>query len=257
MNIFKQFIRSLYSPKDIAGFRTQGMGKTVLYVFLLTLIAIIPSAYHFTTAFTQGAETVRETMANEIPAFEIKEGVLEAESKEPTIFEKDGLTIFVDDTGEMTKEDIQAKSASGVGLLRNEFVFYGPGGLQSYPYSMLSGMHITNETLADMLVSLESMLVIIIPIFLLVLFGFSAAIQFVEITLLAFFGMFLKTILGRNLPYSLIWKLTAYSITLPTVFFAIMGALNTPVRGGHLVDWFASLVVLYLAIKDIPQHENN
>ncbi|PLS15219.1 DUF1189 domain-containing protein [Bacillus sp. M6-12] len=257
MNIFKQFLRSLYSPKDIAGFRFQGMGKTVLYIFFLTLIAILPSAYHFTTALTEGAETIREKVTTEMPAFEIKEGILDSQSEEPAIITKDGLTIFVDDTGKVSKEDIQAKSTSGIGLLRTEFVFYGPGGLQSYPYSMLNGMEITNKTLAEMLDSFNSMLVIIVPIFLLVLFGISAAVQFIEVTLLAFFGMLVKTLLGRNLPYGMIWKMTAYSITLPTVFFTIMGSLNTPVRGGHLVDWFAALLVLFLAIKETPQQRND
>ena len=40
MNIFKQLIVSLYSPKDIAKFHQQGIGKTILFVFFLTLISV-------------------------------------------------------------------------------------------------------------------------------------------------------------------------------------------------------------------------
>ena len=37
MNVFKQLIVSLYSPKDISTFHHQKIGKTFLYVLILTL----------------------------------------------------------------------------------------------------------------------------------------------------------------------------------------------------------------------------
>ncbi|WP_174881655.1 DUF1189 family protein, partial [Metabacillus niabensis] len=39
MNIFKQLFTSIYSPRTISTFRFQGIGKTILFVFILTLVS--------------------------------------------------------------------------------------------------------------------------------------------------------------------------------------------------------------------------
>ncbi|WML30690.1 DUF1189 family protein [Neobacillus sp. OS1-32] len=59
MNIFKQLVKSIYSPKDIALFRLQGIGKTILYVFLLTFISILPSIVFLSSALTSGLSTAK------------------------------------------------------------------------------------------------------------------------------------------------------------------------------------------------------
>ncbi|QFT89863.1 hypothetical protein FIU87_14460 [Bacillus sp. THAF10] len=58
MNLFSQFIISLYSPKTMATFRFQGIGKTILYIFFLVLVTSIPLFISFgTNAFTVTANT--------------------------------------------------------------------------------------------------------------------------------------------------------------------------------------------------------
>ncbi|CAG9619323.1 DUF1189 family protein [Sutcliffiella rhizosphaerae] len=49
MSIFLQLIKSLYSPKTMAAFRFQGIGKTILYVFFLVLVTSIPLFISFGT----------------------------------------------------------------------------------------------------------------------------------------------------------------------------------------------------------------
>ena len=76
MNIFKQLIVSLYSPKDIATFQHQGIGKTIFYVFLLVVISVLPSVYYFNTSMTSGFETIKETVEKDFPSFTIENGEL-------------------------------------------------------------------------------------------------------------------------------------------------------------------------------------
>lgn len=59
MNIFKQLFKSLYSPKDIAFYRFQGIGKTILYVFFLTLLSVIPTVYYFSAAVINGLDAAQ------------------------------------------------------------------------------------------------------------------------------------------------------------------------------------------------------
>ena len=67
MNIFKQFYKSMYSPKDIAVFRFQGIGKTILYVFFLTLLSLIPAIYYLSSSPISGVDTIQSSLKNELP----------------------------------------------------------------------------------------------------------------------------------------------------------------------------------------------
>lgn len=55
----------------------------------------------------------------------------------------------------------------------------------------------------------------------------------------------------------MLWKLSAYSLTLTTVFFAIMSALNTPVANSFLLNWVINFIFLYLVVKEIPAKKAN
>ncbi|PLR85933.1 DUF1189 domain-containing protein [Bacillus canaveralius] len=251
MNIFKQFFKSLYSPKDIALFRFQGIGKTILYIFFLTLLSIIPSSYFLSTALIDGVNTARESIEEDMPDFTIENGQLSSEENRPVTINKDGFTIIVDPTGAVSEKDLSNED-NAVALLQNELVLVAGGQDQVHPYSML-GLNLTKNDVTQLLTNLDSMMGILVPVMIVVIYLFSSAIKFVEISILAFFGLMLKNLAGRNLQYRHLWRMAAYSVTLPTIFFAIMGALQTQVPGGFLIHWFVSLLMLYLAIKEIPK----
>lgn len=255
MNIFKQLVVSLYSPKDIAGFRNQGIGKTIAFVFLLTMFSIIPPAYHFTSTLKSGIQAFQETLTDELPPFEIRNGTLTSDANEPVIINKDGFQIVLDDTGKMTSSDITAQTENGIGILKKELVFVTGGQAQSNPYSILEGFSITSEELGEFLDSADSVLLIVLPIIVVIMYIFTAALNFIKISFLAVFGLIFKNGLKKNISYRHSWRLTAYSITLPTIFFAIMDAFEAFVPYGILISWFVTMVMLYLSIKEIPDHE--
>ncbi|CAH0347014.1 DUF1189 domain-containing protein [Bacillus sp. CECT 9360] len=255
MNIFKQLIVSLYSPRDIATFRNQGIGKTIAFVFLLTLISIIPPAYYFSTALQSGIHAFQETVKEDLPPFEIKNGTLTSEADEPIVVNKAGFQIILDDTGEWTSSNIANQTENGVGLLKNEVVFVTAGQAQSNSYSILDGFSITSEELNDYLETVDSSLVIVLPVLIAMMYLFAAAVNFLKISFLALFGLSFKNSLNKNISYRHSWRLTAYAIVLPTFFFAIMDAFQAPVPFGILISWFVTLVMLYLSIKEIPESE--
>ncbi|MGA9227696.1 MAG: DUF1189 domain-containing protein, partial [Mesobacillus sp.] len=106
MNIFTQFAKSIYSPKDIALFRFQGIGKTILYVFLLTLISVIPASFYTAQAINDAVNSVKETMESKLPYFTIENGVLLSELKEPLTINNGSITIIFDSTGAVEQKDM-------------------------------------------------------------------------------------------------------------------------------------------------------
>ncbi|WP_442594961.1 DUF1189 domain-containing protein [Neobacillus sp. D3-1R] len=252
MNVLQQIIKSLYSPKDMAKYRFQGIGKTIFYVFLLSFISIIPTTYYFTTAITNGLEVTKKALQHEVPPFVIENGQLSFDHVTPVIIEKDHFKIILDASNTIDKEDLN-QSENTIALLKEDFLFIAGGEQQTYSYSMFSDMKITNQKLVEFLKNAESLKWIFLPILILIIFIFTSGIKFIEVSILAMFGLGLKNLVNKsNIQYRHLWRLAAYSITLPTIFFAIMSLLKTQVPSGFLINWFVSIVVLALIIKEIP-----
>lgn len=253
MNIFKQFYKSIYSPKDIALFRFQGIGKTILYVFFLTFISILPSIFYLTTALNQGLDAAKSVINDEAPAFSIKNGQLTAKTDVPVTIDKGNFTIIIDPTGAMTEDDV-ADQGNAFALLKDKFVLSSASKVDTYPYSMLEGLQITNTDLLHFVNTIAGMKGIIVPIISLFIYVFSSAASFIEVSVLAFIGLLLKG--NRKLHYRQLWRMAAYSETLPTLFFTIMTAIQTSVPNSFLINWFVVIIVLFLAIREVPQPKN-
>jgi putative sterol carrier protein len=251
MNIFKQLVTSIYSPKDIAKFRFQGIGKTILFVFFLTLISIIPTAYYFSSAISNGIEATKISIEDEIPEFEVKDGELFSDQNTPITIKKDGFTILFDSTGTVEKTDLE-NTDNAIALLKNHFLLIAAGDIQEFPYTMFANMTISKADLESFVDTVDSLVFIIISIFSLVTYIFTSGIKFIEVSVLAALGLLVKNMVGRNLAYRQLWRMAAYSVTLPTLFFTIMGLLKTNVPSGFLLNWFVGLTILYLAVKEVP-----
>ncbi|MCM3566600.1 DUF1189 domain-containing protein [Neobacillus mesonae] len=252
MNIFKQLVKSIYSPKDIAYFRFQGIGKTILYVFLLTFISILPTIIYMSTALSSGLDTAKTFIQDEAPDFSIHNGHLTAKTEVPVTKNHDGFTFFLDPTGTVSAEDV-ADAGNAFALLKDEFVLAAGGQSDPYPYSMMEGLNINNQKLIDLIDSISGLKGIIIPVISIFIYLFSSASSFIEVSILALIGLVLKNMTGRKLTYRHLWRMAAYSETLPTLFFTVMAALKTTVPNTFLINWVVAIIVLLLAIKEIPR----
>ncbi|MCM3671715.1 DUF1189 domain-containing protein [Mesobacillus maritimus] len=256
MNLFKQFFKSLYSPKDIANFRVQGIGKTILYVFLLSLLSVIPTLYYTNSTLTQAVNGIEEIVKQELPDFQIKNGNLVSSENNPVTITKESITIIFDSTGSIQKENL-SKTGATLALLQQEMVLSSGGEVNSVSYSMMGSDTITKGELESFIEESDSLMAIFIPILSIAMYLFATGIKLIEISVLALIGLLLKNIAKKTLSYRELWRMTTYSITLPTVFFTIMSLVQTTVPFGSLINWFVSLTVLLLAIQEIDQPEKN
>lgn len=251
MNIFKQFYRSLFSPRDIASYRTQGVGKTVVYLILLTIIASIPTLYYMTKGINEAIHTFTMTLEEEVPDFSISNNTLVMDEKEPTIIEKSDITIVVDSTGTYDPSRISSYGNS-VALLKNEFVIVTAGQTQMMDYSSFGNLTLTKDEVVSFLESMDTMSTIIITLIVVTYILFMIIYKTFQTLILAIFGNLFSKIFGRTLSYTAIWKITVYSTTIPVIFFAIMDSLQTVVPFGAILNWFISLFLVCLVIKEIP-----
>lgn len=251
MNIFTQLAKSTYSPIDISRFRFQGIGKTILYVFLLTLISVIPASYYTAEAINDAVDSAKETIETKLPSFTIENGELKSDIKEPLTINNGSFTIIFDSTGAVEQEDM-AGMDSTFAMLKNEAILAAGGETNSLPYSLINDGTMSKQDIKSMISSASSSLPIFIGLILIAIFLFSSSMKFIEISILALFGLLLKIIAGKNLQYKHLWRMAAYSITLPTLFFMIMGLLKTTVPYSFMINWFVASMILLLAIKEVP-----
>ncbi|MBP3041838.1 DUF1189 domain-containing protein [Bacillaceae bacterium Marseille-Q3522] len=249
MNIFKQFYKSFYSPKDLAAFRFQGIGKTILYVFFIAFLTVLPSLIYFNNAFINGISDLQQSLENDLPDFSISNGELTAESDVPVISKQDTITIIIDDTGTIEEDDLEDYDHA-IALLKNNPYFVTNGIVQ--PYFTYDFFQINKNNLTEITGNLDSFLWILIPFISLVSILFSSAFKFIEVTFLALLGMLIINPIRRKASYRQLWRMSAYSITLPAVFFMIMDALQTKVPNGLYIYWTVAFIILLLSIKELP-----
>lgn len=256
MSIFKQLIVSLYSPKDIAKFRVQGIGKTILFVFFLSLISAIPSGISMSTGLVNGIHSLQTIFENEIPSFTIENDSLTSTSDEPFIRDIDDFTLIIDSSGSTTEKSIQ-EYENALALIKDEVIIRTNNQSQSIDYLMFEGFITNEDDVIKFIHTFEALMPIMLTVMMIIMYLVVSFITFLQVAILAILGLIIKNILGIQIRYRQAWILAAYSTTIPTIFFTIMTALNVQVPFGGPLNWFVSTIVLYLVLKEIPRPQKN
>ncbi|MBM7660825.1 hypothetical protein JOC85_001597 [Bacillus mesophilus] len=251
MSLLQQWIKSLYSPKDIAKLRFQTIGKTILYVFLLTLLSIIPASIYNSMDIVKGVNDFNHITDTTLPDFSIENQKLVSEVNEPTLYNVNGTYVLFDPTGEWKADELE-KYNNSIGFLSNELVYHSNNFTQSFPYDMLGDLDLTKETMSDYIDTFSEILPILLALIILATYIFAAGIKFIEISIFALFGLTLSNLLKKTIPYRRLWVLSAYCITLAVTFLALMNLLKIEVISSYFVYWFVTLMMLYLSLREIP-----
>ncbi|MBS4194693.1 DUF1189 family protein [Lederbergia citri] len=96
---------------------------------------------------------------------------------------------------------------------------------------------------------------IMLPIFIIFMFILNIGILFLKISILASVAILLAKLLKRKLPYRQSWRLTAFSITLPTLLFGLEPILSKPIPFGTFFDILISIIYIFISIKKIPRQK--
>ncbi|MBD8069160.1 DUF1189 domain-containing protein [Bacillus sp. PS06] len=253
MSIFNQFLKSLYSPKDVVKYRFQGIGKTILFVFLLALLSLLPAAISMSEAFSSAVKSLDSALSDaSMPSFEISNGALTTTATEPYIVEHGEFTIIVDGTSSLNANDVD-QYGNALAFLSTGFIISSQHQAERIDYTLLEGTTITNAEISTYLETLISALPIIVPIMLIIMYIVTSGIKFIEVSVAAIIGLAIRNILKLNLKYRHTWIIAAYSMTIPTLFFMLMDLLQINVPYAGSINWFVITFLMYLALKEIPR----
>jgi Protein of unknown function (DUF1189) len=247
MNIFQQFIVSLYSPKKMAMFRFQGIGKTILYIFFLALFTTLPIVLLFYSFSAVPIEKMEQILLKEFPDFTIKNGTLHSSNMETVKVESENWILLYDPSGQVT--EFSNKNIT-IGLLSDQFIIVTEGNVQSIPYSMLEGLHVTKKSLVEMLHQFQTIVPILSVVIIIITYIFNSGLLFIKIAIFAGLALLLRQ--NRKLSYRQSYRITAYGVTLPTILFTLLSLFQINFTGDVFLEWAMILFILYRIISSIP-----
>lgn len=253
MNIFRQFLKSIYSPPTVAKFRFQGIGKTILYIFILMLITFSVTAFQLGSTVSNGVKQFQTVLENDLPEFELKNSSLLSDLDEPLYIEIDGENFIFDTSGTLTTTDIEQNHSQVLALLKSEAVYITDGVTQSIRYGELGSLDLTKAEIEGLTETIVDLLPLIITLIVVLLFIVLTTLKYIGIFFLSFFGLIVRSKTGLRLSYKQVWVLSAYTITLPTVFFAVTDSLNIYIPYSLTLYWLVAFIMLYLIFKEIPK----
>lgn len=235
----------------MASFRFQGIGKTILYVFLISVLAALPVIFFVVNISTSALSGFDQSLKKDFPDFQIVNGELQSNAKNPVEVKSGSYMFIFDSTGAYGQKEMEEKQ-NAVGLLKNQFVLVTGGQSQSYTYNLAGNVNLTKEDVAGFADQISAMKPLIIGILSVIVYLFSSASKFIEVTILALIGLLFKNAAGKRMNFKQLWVISAYAVTLSTLFFAITGVLQIHVISAGLVNWAIHLIMLFLALKEVP-----
>ncbi|MFC4738124.1 DUF1189 domain-containing protein [Bacillus daqingensis] len=251
MNIFQQLIKSTYSPETIAKFRMAKIGRTILYVFLLMLIASLPAFIGLSITISSLFQAGNDYL-DEIPDFDIENGVLQSDLDEPYINDENDMTLVFDSTGELGAEDAD-QYGNVVALLERELVFSAGGQADRFTYQEI-GLDLSKQEIEGFFTTLDDVSLLIISIVLAGFYLFNTALKFIGIFALSAVALLLKRNKADQLRYRHCWVLAAYTVTLPTLLLALLELIGFPLPFpiSFIVYWAIAIIMLYNVFKYVP-----
>jgi hypothetical protein len=249
MNIFQQFFKSLYSPPTIAKFRMAKIGRTILYVFLLMLIASIPMLISLTISINSLFQA-GDRYIEEMPEFAITDGVLESDMDEPTINDDEDMTLIFDSTGELSASDVE-EYGNVVALLEREMIFVTGGASDRISYQEF-GINVSKAEIESFYNTLDDLSFLIIAVVLAGFYLFNTALKFVGIFALSVIALLIKRKKAPQLSYKQLWVLSAYTVTLPTILMAVLESLGLFIPFSFAVYWIIAVVMMNAVLNHVP-----
>lgn len=257
MSLINQFIKSLYSSKDMALVRFQKIWKNIIYILLLSIIASIPITMTTVNILNEEIYEIEDLFTNEIPEFTLTNGKLTSENSQPIIQEGINFTFVFDPTVTELDSNINDKNII-FALLEDKLLFNIPGQPdESLSYSNFENATITKDIVLNWFDNLTAMHSYIFSIVFIITFVITSLMKLMLVTVFACFLPLIASSWKKKLTYVQSWNLMAAIITIPTIFFCIIDALEIYIPYATTLQTFIIFVLMYIIIRELPVRKSN
>ena len=254
MNIFKQFYYSLFDLKKIAEFRTSSFGKVFLFILVLVLFATIPRGIMDSIGIHQIKKDVAHYLSDPDNPLAIVDGELVVDLDEPVVATFAGTTILVDVSGDIAPEDVKRLYGADLAFLKDRTVVHTVvrvGGVAERTYEQTGLENMSRENVTSYI---NTFLAVSVFLFVIAIYLGTWIDIMVTMLILSIFGFLMAQMSGRMVRrFSSVWKMSAYAMSLVTLFLFVMDSLQIDILYRPYVVMFISSMMLLFAIREIPK----
>ena len=249
MGFGHKFAYSFFNFAAYKEFLVQGLGKSILYLFLVTLIFSTITNINVIAKFNSEISIIQATFIHSAPNFELKNGLLSVDSDEPIYYKHDGEQLIVDTSGKTNKSLLDSYS-DGIYINSDEITIrQNYSTIQTLQFTDFSEFDLTNKTLQSSLSILKS----IFPIILLILDPIlSFLVNLISgFLILGPLSLNISSIMGVKLKYSKACILSFYAMTLPLLLESLLEISGIDLPVFFVIFYIVALIYCGLAIKKI------
>jgi len=254
MGFFSKLRNSIINPKAYVEFLKESVGRTVLYIFLITLVcsSIVSAKYIY--KFADARDKAKDAINKDIRDFKFENGRLAVDGDMPiTIKEEDGTVIIIDTSGSTT-ENVLDQYDKGMLITDTKYISKkNPSQKEQVEFSSFKDLSFDKS---DVVRLIDKAKVFNVFIVIFVVLWFFAK-QFLFALFAALLALIINLFIKARVRFGEVYKLTLYALTVPIIINTIYDV--TPLSLGFLLKKFIYLAIaltyLGFAFKAIKESE--
>lgn len=248
LNFFKRIYYSAAGFDNYRHFISQRIGKSVIYLLLLSLILGLIGLIQPFIMFNKLMDEVIVDIDKSLPDFTLENGKLHVEGKMPIIIE--GATTIIIDTSGNTDESILSKYDSVILITQDKMIQKNFASTQDTNFSVFAGVKMNKENIKKMLPIMKGLSIfifIIMPFFVI-------AGRFISAFAVSIIGIIVNSSKNLNLPYRDIFAISAHSLTVPLLIGIILDLVGIPMLYSTVIFYLISGIYIWGALNSIKKH---
>lgn len=255
MGFFQKFKNALYNAEAYVVFLKQGLGKGILYIFILSLILGGILSIKIAYDFNKGMNEIIGQSEGNIPSFQIKDGKLIVDASMPITYKAEDMLIIID-----TQRDIDEAALEGYkqGIAISATKMYSKksiGQVETLDFSSCQDLKVTVADIKGFITSIRgigSAVIIILGI----LFSFIGKLLSVFIVM-GIGGIIVGALVHHKTNYETSCLLGTYALTVPMLLKFIVGIIGVTVPYFFVVYYGIAVVYVGRAIVTIGSQNMN
>lgn len=252
LKLTDKFAYSFFNFDAYKDFIKEGLGKSILYIFIVSLIFSTFANLTLTNLITNATTEIQEVISKRIPDFYIKDGKFQLDSNEPVIYESgNDMTYILDTSGKSTVSSLD-KYESAFLIDSNNITFkYGTSTIDFLPMSIFPDL--TKEALLSE-ISLTT------DIYVILIFLLGPILSFIGKLLSVFIIIgpityLINRIFNTKLDYLKSCTIGFYAITLPMLIKTLLNIAGINLLGFSLVYYTTAFLYSGFALSNIRNSE--
>lgn len=244
VNYFTLMYKSVSDINFCSYLEKQSIGSAFLYLLIVTLIlgtlSMIRPVYDWNT----GVMKLLNSYRNEIPDFELKNGILDVKSSGPIIMDENGSNVVIIDTKGQTDERVLDKYREGIFISRDKMIQKKNNYTTTTTnFSDLRELTITKQSVENWLPTMK------LGSFFIIFFGpiWFFISKLFSLFVISALGEILCGISRFKIKYGTIIKLSFYAITAPIILKLIVNAAGLEIPFFAVPYYVLGAVYIWLA----------